>query len=347
MLRVAAYTGGPNEPSARFRVRAYLPSLAEYGVSITDFPARHGQYPPAARWRRPLWFGCRLAEAFAAAPRSRRCDLVLFQRELLSTFVTAEPFYGRPRVLDVDDAIWLHRRGSYALRLARLCDAVICGNGYLADHFSASGRKIFILPTAVDTRQFTPKASAPERPVIGWSGSSSNLHLLESLDDALAVVLERHRGAKLRVVCDRAPRFLRVPSDAIEYIPWSPAVEVSALQGFSVGLMPLADNAWALGKCAFKMLTYMACGIPVVVSPVGMNDEILRKAEVGLAARNDGEWVDRIDWLLSHQEHAVQMGANGRQLVEEEYSLSTLAPKLAGMLREIAGAAGESTSAIR
>lgn len=338
MLRVAAYTSGLDVPSARFRVRQYVSQLADHGVELTEFVSQCGKYPPPQIWRRPVWGLRRILEAMIQAWPSRRYDLVFFQRELLSTFLTVEPLYGRPRMLDVDDAIWLHRRGSFALRLARLCDAVVCGNTYLATYFSEAGLKTYILPTGVDTQRFFPKVTGTaDKAIIGWSGSSGNLCFLESLDGALAVVLKQHPHARLRVICDQVPRFVHVPVEAIEYIPWTPFVEVSALQDLTVGLMPLADTEWARGKCAFKMLTYMACGIPVVVSPVGMNEEVLAQADVGLAARNDHEWVDAIDFLLAQRERANNMGINGRRLVESQYSTSVLSPRLARILREIAG----------
>ena len=338
MLRVAAYTGGSEVASGRFRVAAYVPYIGAFDVSLTEFPSRLGAYPPRATWRRPAWFGARLAESFLGVVRSRRHDLVLFQRELLATLVTVEPLYGRPRVLDVDDAIWLHPRGAFALRLARLCDAVICGNEYLADYFSQAGRPTFVLPTGVDAERFIPKAQeSRERPVVGWSGSSSNLRYLEGLDSALAILVERHPEMCIRVICDRAPNFKRVPAGSVEYVKWSPSIEVKALQDLSVGLMPLDNSEWARGKCAFKMLTYMACGVPVVVSPVGANAEILRQRNVGFGARTDAEWVESIEALLGDREMGMHMGQAGRSLVESSYSIRALTPRFAAVLKQVGG----------
>ena len=338
MLRVGAYTGGSKMPGGRFRVAAYVPHMEAFDIAITEFPSWVGTYPPRATWRRPAWFGARLAESFAGIVRSRRHDLVLFQRELLATLVTAEPLYGRPRVLDVDYAIWLHPRGAFALRLARHCDALICGNDYLADYFSEARRPTFVLPTGVDTERFIPNAPvATGPPTIGWSGSSSNLRYLETLDPVFAVLTERYPEMRIRVVCDRAPNFKRVPARSVEFLPWSPSIEVSALQDLNVGLMPLEDSAWARGKCAFKMLTYMACGVPVVVSPVGVNAEILRQGKVGFGARTDAEWVESIEALLNDRDMGMRMGRAGRSLVESSYSISALAPRFAALLTQIAG----------
>lgn len=343
-LSVVAFTGGRDVPSARFRVRAYVAALAAEGVDLVERPSRAGSYPPAARALRPLWAAANVLERTLDVARSRRFDVTLLQRELLSTFVTLEPFTKRPRVLDVDDAIWLLRGGAFARRLAGLADLVLAGNAFLAERFSAWNRDVRVLPTAVDTDRFTPAAEAPEpeRPVIGWSGTSSTLPLLERLEAPLAAVLARHPRARLRVVCDRPPTLPKLPRDRVEWVAWSEAIEVDALRDLAVGLMPLDDTDAARGKCAFKMLTYLACGVPAVVSPVGVNAELLAAGSVGYAARTDGDWADALDGLLREPDRAQALGAAGRRLVEERFSVRALAPRLAGFLRE---AAGESTGA--
>ena len=145
----AALTGGRNVPSARFRVRQYIDCLAGEGVEVTEFPAPWGMYPPSNVMARPAW--C-MASLFAQLPtviQSYRYDLTLLQREMLSTFVTLEPFTKRPRILDVDDAIWLHPRGQFAARLASKCEGVLCGNAFLADYFRQWNPNVTIIPTAI------------------------------------------------------------------------------------------------------------------------------------------------------------------------------------------------------
>lgn len=345
MLRVAAYTAGESTPSARFRVRQYIPKLADAGIDVREFPSRCGKYPPASRIARPIWAAGRLIEGALCAIGSHRRDVVLFQRELLSTMVTLEPLYKRPRILDVDDAIWLHRRGSFALRLAGQCDAVICGNSYLANYFGASGGPVYVLPTAVDTGKFFPKRPCDDREaVIGWSGTSGNLRFLEQIEPSLDIVMQRFPGLRLRVVCDKAPQFHLLPSARVEYVPWTPAIEVTALQDLHVGLMPLEDTDWARGKCAFKMLTYMACGVPVVVSPVGMNQEVLAMGDVGYGPRHPGEWVDALSALLENRGLAERMGDTARFVVERHFSVDVLAQRFAEMLKGVVDNAKASIS---
>lgn len=344
MLRIAAYTGGQTSPAARFRIRQYLKQLPKFGVKLRDFVSRAGGYPPQAQWQRPAWLLAALAEHCLQVPGSHRFDAVIFQRELISTLVTLEPLFGKPRLLDVDDAIWLrpsgalHPRGAFAAKLASKCDAVICGNAYLADYFSKHCKRIFILPTGVDVSRFHPvRRTASSDPVIGWSGTSVNLPELERIEPALRVVLERFREARLRVICDRPPRLSTLPVNRVDYIPWSPEIEVFALQDLQVGLMPLSDTAWTRGKCAFKMLTYMACAVPVVVSPVGMNSDVLAMDDVGYGANHMDEWVEALSALLGDAKRSEQMGERGRAVAEQSFSIEALSPKLAGILKEVAG----------
>jgi glycosyltransferase involved in cell wall biosynthesis len=333
-LKVAAYTGGKSVPSARFRVRQYIPALKKLDIEVRESWAKLGSYPPASKALRPLWGMAAICERVLSAAGSFSSDVTLLQREMLSTLVTAEPFTKAPRALDVDDAIWLYGGGSFARRLAELSEAVICGNDFLAEQFRQWNSNIHILPTAVDTDRYRAldSARAVEHKRIGWCGSGSTLRYIEALTPVFKAVLERRKDVKLRIVADVRPTLDGIPENQMEFIPWSPEVEVRAIQEMSVGLMPLENTSWARGKCSFKLLTYMACGIPVVASPIGMNVEVL-SAGGGLAARGHDEWIDAIHSLLDGETMAQRKGQQGREAVLRDYSLSALAPRLARILR--------------
>lgn len=337
-LRVTAYTGGRSVPSARFRVRQYVSALRALGIAIDERPAWFGSYPPSLRATRPLWAAASLATRLPAIAAGRGSAVTLLQREMISGYFTVERYTRSPRVLDVDDAIWRVRDGSASRKLADACDLVICGNRYLADYFGQWHRRVMVLPTAVDTNRYSPSTAAvpSDAPVIGWCGTSSGLRYLIGIEHAIAAVLLRHPRARLRVVCDKRPNLSHVPHDRIEFIRWSAAAEVDALQGLSIGLMPLEETEWCLGKCSYKMLLYMACGVPVVVTPWGMNREVLALGQVGVAARGP-DWVEAIDQLLRNPEQRRAMGANGRRVVQREFSLTSLAPQLAALLRAVGG----------
>jgi glycosyltransferase involved in cell wall biosynthesis len=334
MLRVMAYTGGEHVPSARFRIRQYIPELRRLQIDMRETPALFGSYPPINRVLRPGWGIAALAERIGAAVRFRGTDVTILQREMLSTFATAERLTKAPRVLDVDDAIWLYRGGRFAAEIARRCQIVICGNAFIADFFQNHSPTVVLLPTPVDTERFRPATRPPgETRVICWSGTSSGLRFLYEIESALAAVLAADPKRRLRVVCDTAPRFQSLPTGQLEFVPWSRQVEVAAIQTAAVGIMPLNDSDWARGKCSYKLLTYMACGLPVVATPVGMNKEILARADAGSGPCTTADWVDALESILHSPDRASEMGAAGREMILRDYSLRALAPRFAKILQ--------------
>jgi len=336
VIRVAAFTGGATVPSARFRVRQYIPSLLREGICVEVMYRHLGSYPPKEKWLRPLWAGATLLEMIPKVIKSHSYDVVLLQREMLSTFVTLEPLTKKPRILDVDDAIFLQRNGDLARRLAQMSDRVICGNAYLADWFSSWNRNVTVIPTAVDTVRYVPRTARGQsegRKVIGWIGTSGNLKYLYSIEAALAKVMIIQPDAKIRIVCDQVPEFRLIEAKRCEFIRWSESIEVESIQSMDIGIMPLEDSAWARGKCSFKMLQYMSCGVPVVVSPVGMNAEVLAMGNVGIGACTQEQWLDALVALFDSAAMRSDMGAVGRRVAVESFSIHALAPRLATCLR--------------
>ena len=336
-LRVAAVTGGECAPS-RVRVRAYIEPLKERGIEITEFASRAGLYPPDSKWARPVWGLWNLADHVPVALQSHKYDATLLQREMLSTLVTLEPFTKRPRILDVDDAIWVHRRGDFARRLAAMSDHVICGNEFLAERFSSWNPNVSVLPTPVDTDRFVPaqRAENIETPIIGWLGLSSGFRFLYSIEAAIAQVLKRRPKALFRVISDRPPRFSSLAEDRVQFVRYDREREVQDIQEMTIGIMPIEDTDQSKGKCSFKMLLYMSCGIPVVVSPFGMNREVLTRGQAGLGASSTQEWVESLETLLDSSPLRAKMGADGRRIVLEHYSVDVLAGRLGETLLAVA-----------
>jgi glycosyltransferase involved in cell wall biosynthesis len=338
-VSVAAFTGGQSVPSARFRVRQYLNLLNDEAIIVREFPARTSAYPPANKLSRPFWAGSALLSRAMDLVDARHCDITLLQREFLSTFMTLEGLTRSPRVLDVDDAIFLHRGGGFAQRLAKACDLVICGNDFLAESFSKWASRIEIIPTAVDPTRYLPResrgSSTSDDIVLGWIGTSGNYRFLRTIESALACVLADKPGVRLLVVADAAPDLPSIPAEKLEFRRWTEASEITDIQSMDIGLMPLVDSAWARGKCSFKMLQYMSCAIPVVVSPVGMNQSVLARGQSGISADSSSEWTEALSALIADSGLRRRMGQTGRQVIEQFYSTQLVAAQLAGALRSV------------
>ncbi len=338
MIRVVALTSGADVPSSRFRVRQYIRPLQERGILVSEKPLPFSKY--ASSSRRSVAHLLTAGKMIARLPgvaASWWADVTWLERELVPGRFTFEGFAGRPKLFDVDDALWLNGHSGFSERIASLCDGVIAGNEFLAEHYRRASRRVWVVPTAVDTDQWVPRSGAA-RPgwTIGWSGTAATLGYLAAIEEPLAEFLSQESSADLLVVCDRAPEFRRLAPGRWRFERWSAAREIELLQQMDVGLMPLPDSAWAKGKCALKMLLYMSVGIPVVVSPVGVNRDVLARGEVGLAAGSPAEWFSSLRRLFADRETAARMGSEGRRVVERFYSVRENADLLARIFREVA-----------
>ncbi|GHE76999.1 hypothetical protein GCM10019059_40240 [Camelimonas fluminis] len=212
---------------------------------------------------------------------------------------------------------------------------VMAGNPYLADRAHKAGATwVEIVPTVVDADAYdtSPRREVDGRPRIGWIGSPSTWtqYMLPMLP-MLSNLAERY-GAALRVV-GAGPR---AEGNGIENLPWSEEGESGLIQSMDIGLMPLDDSPWSRGKCGYKIIQYMACGLPVVASPVGVNAEIVEDGVTGFLATTETEWGTAIGRLLSDPDLRHRMGMAGRRRMEEHYSLQIWGPRVASMLRKVA-----------
>jgi glycosyltransferase involved in cell wall biosynthesis len=169
---------------------------------------------------------------------------------------------------------------------------------------------------------------------VGWIGSPSTQEYLRHIGPALARFCAETGGRVQAIGVEERFQLEGVP---LEAVPWSKETELAALQALDVGIMPLADSPWERGKCGFKLIQYMACGLPVVASPVGANREIVIDGETGALAATQDEWVSALKSLAGDAARRRRMGEAGRARVVSGYSLQAVAPRLAALLRRAAG----------
>lgn len=247
---------------------------------------------------------------------------------------------GIPYIFDFDDAIWEpppgltrylwrnHARVPESIRLAR---AVTPGNDYLAAYARLHNADVTVVPTSIDLAQYRlqpqRRAAGPVR--IVWIGSAATLPYLHTVVPALEQ-LGRRLPVTVRVVCNAAPPAWAIP---VEFITWSPEVEVDTLAGSDIGIMPVPDTPFARGKCGLKALQYMAVGRAAVVSPVGVNRDIVRHGENGLWATTTQEWLDALERLVTDAALRERLAVAGRRTVEGEFSAAAAAARFAGVAR--------------
>ncbi|MEO5823158.1 MAG: glycosyltransferase family 4 protein [Vicinamibacteraceae bacterium] len=346
-MRVCAITSGASAPASRFRIRQHIAPLAEAGIAVDEYvPGIAQAMPlpgPLARVRRrhlgPLaaaWLAAHAASRLPALLASRRADAVWLERVLAPGFEWLVRGLKAPLVLDVDDAVWLEGLAGRATpRRARAASAVIAGNRYLADWFAAYCPRVHIVPTAIDCQRIQPVPRTGPGFVMGWTGTSPNFPYLAAIEPAIEAVLRDLPGSALLVVADRQPWLPRLAGRDVRFVRWSVASEVEALASMDVGLMPLADDEWTRGKCSFKMLQYMAAGVPSVVSPVGMNREVLALGESGLGASGVDEWVDALRTLAMDPDRRARLGVTGRAVALAHFDVPVVAKQLAAVFHSL------------
>ena len=325
MRRVLVIISNPNQASFRLRIDALRPLLAERGFEV-DVQIR----PRGVFARRKL------------LKSAARYDAMILQRKLLDPSDARLLRRAARRIFyDIDDAVMFHAQRVGMLsrwrtdrRLeatARVLDHIVAGNEYLAQMFRQRGRSVTVLPTCVDPAHYRVKehvdASGPVALV--WIGSHSTLPYLAEQMPAIREAAKR-TPLKLITIADRT---IDDPGLLAEHVQWSVESEAAALARGDIGIAPTPDDRWTRGKCGFKLIQYMAAGLPVIASPVGANAEIVRLNETGLLATTAADWTEAIVKLAGDIVRRRRMGRAGRERVEGEYSLARAADVWAGLLR--------------
>lgn len=353
-IQVLALSPIPEEGAGcRFRVAQFAPYLRSVGIDVTIRPFYSAElfrvvYQPGRMLRKALMFagliGKRLLQLFTV----RRYDLVFLYREAIPA---GPPIVERmihrlgvPIVHDFDDAIFLpavseaNRSLAFLKNPGRVAEVLALsrsatvGNEFLAQFARRYNRDVTVLPTVVDTSKFVPRPdrTAHAVPVVGWIGSPTTYRYLLGISDVLREVARRHEFI-LRVSGAGQP--VDIPGVRTEEAPWSMAEEVRLFNGLDIGVYPLTDDDWSRGKCGFKAIQCMACGVPVVAAAVGVNREIITDGVDSFLASTPDEWVEKLSRLLTDRDLRARMAAAGRATIETRYSLTVTAPALAGVLR--------------
>jgi len=340
--------------SSRYRTFQYLPWLEQAGIECQVRPLFDETYL-AHRYQSGRGHVRDILRAFfrrvTALIAARRFDVVVIEKECLP-YCPALPerwlrLLGVPYVVDYDDALfhqydkhrsgWVRRLlGGKIAQVMRNAQLITAGNAYLADYALRAGApKVEIVPTVIDLERYAgpgvkPPSDAPF--VIGWIGSPSTAKYLQAIAPALAEICAGGKGI-VRLI-GSGP--IELPGVPVEVLPWNEATEVDELKRFDVGMMPLPDEPWERGKCGFKLIQYMACGLPVVASPVGVNRDIVEQGVNGYLAETTGDWVQALNALLLDGDLRKRMGQAGRKRVEQVYSLQVTGPRLAGLIKSVA-----------
>lgn len=350
ILFITPYPPG-EAPSQRFRFEQYFDVLRSQDIdfSVSSFLTH-------ANWR--VFYGKGNALKKAAALLLgfwRRTTSIIAVREADFIFVHREaspvgpPIFewiiakvlDKKIIYDFDDALWLTDRNQEPLltrivkwrgKISTICKwsyRVSCGNAYLAAFAKQFNESVTLNPTTIDaTGHHNPALISNEKSrtnsvIIGWTGSHSTLKYLEILEPVLKQLETKFPNVSIVVIADQPPK---MDLQRLIHIPWKEATEIEDLAGIDIGIMPLPDDEWSKGKCGFKILQYMALGIPSVSSPVGVNSKIVEHGQNGFLADSEQEWIELLSKLVGDEPLRREIGERGRQMVVQYYSVNSNTP---------------------
>lgn len=341
--------------SSRLRMLQYIPFLEQEGNTVDvanmldeEYLVRLYNGNGSTVWHYIRYYFSRLIWLF----KIRKYDVVWLEKEIFPYLPAwaekALRLCGVKIVVDYDDAIF----HSYDMspnhlikkilsdkiaRVMRYSSCVVAGNKYLAEYASEAGaEKVFVVPTVIDLDRYAVKKNGlNNKLVVGWMGSPSTQKYVLEIKDALIAQCKAH-GAKIILVGADANLENEFQGVDIEVLPWSEDKEVEMIQQMDIGIMPLKDGPWEKGKCGYKLIQYMACAVPVIASPVGVNIDIVNGSKSGLLADSLEGWEQSLGYLLSSADSRERLGNSGRRSVENHYSVQVQASSLMRIMCEIA-----------
>ncbi len=235
-------------------------------------------------------------------------------------------------IYDFDDAIWIPNTSEnnklvagfkWHQKVGAICRwayKVSCGNAYLQEYAKQYNQKAVVNPTTIDTQNLhnQVKEQNTAKIVIGWTGTHSTMKYLDQVVPVLQR-LEKKYTFEFCVISNQEPA---LPIRSLVFKPWQKDSEIADLMRFNVGLMPLEDDPWAKGKCAFKALQYMALGIPAVVSPVGMNTEVVDQEVNGYICCTQEQWYGSLEKIVQHAALRSELGKAAREKIQQHYAVT-------------------------
>jgi glycosyltransferase involved in cell wall biosynthesis len=335
----------PNRsPSQRFRFEQYFDFFKKNNIDfklsyIIDEKSDEYLYAKGLFFRKFIILLNSIFIRWRDSKELKKYDLIFIQREALmigsTWFERKVKKTGAPFIFDFDDSIWLLdtsdgnkkwewlKNPDKTKSIIALADKVIAGNKYLADYASTYNCNVEIIPTTVDTEKFYPDYNKrnKDKVVIGWSGSITTIKHFKQIIPILEIIKNKYVDRVIfRVVGDET--FINENLN-IEGEKWRSDEEVETLNSFDIGIMPLPDDKWAQGKCGLKGLTYMALEIPTIMSPVGVNKEIIQHGSNGFLCSTVDEWINVLSSLIENSELRINIGKKARLSVEKFYSVKS------------------------
>lgn len=340
--------------SSRLRTLQYLDWLASQNINVTvssffDDIYLHKIYSDVKVSKLSLlyYYLKRLFCLFTV----NRFDVIWLEAEIFmffpAFFEKLLNIFGVRYIVDYDDAIFhnydMSKSKIIRFLLSKKIDVVmknahtvVAGNSYLANRAIEAGAKnVVVIPTVVNSSRYVNNFNKDKKKlVVGWIGSPSTQKYVVQIRDALSL-LNKKFDFSLHLVGSTTSVLNDLNEFDVEIVKWSEITEIESINQMDIGIMPLIDGPWERGKCGYKLIQYMACGIPVIASPVGVNTSIIHNNNCGLLASSIVDWSNSLIELAESKTKREYFGQNGRKAVANIYSTNVQQELLLNVFKSV------------
>tara|TARA_R100000306_G_C4371325_1_gene140122 strand:+ start:586 stop:1638 length:1053 start_codon:yes stop_codon:yes gene_type:complete len=335
--------------SSRLRSYQYFPKIEEQEIQVDVSPLFNDIY------LKNLYAGKRprieiiryYLKRFVILFSVGKYDKVIIEKELFPYFPAwfegLFKIFNINYIVDYDDAIFhnydlnsnkLIRRilGKKIDKVMRYSSCVIVGNSYLAKRAATAGAKqIELIPTVIDLKKYVPCTNKKDQVfIIGWIGSPSTFKYVRMIEGVLEKLVE-HYDIQIHILGSGLEKLDLIKN--VKYIEWSEESEIENISKFDVGIMPLINNSWEKGKCAYKLIQYMGCGKPVVASQVGANKDVVKNGKNGFLVNSEIDWWEKLSYYIENPHIRNEHGIRGFEIIKEHYNLEFASQKLIAIIK--------------
>ncbi len=327
MIKILCFHNATHRASYRYRVGQFLPFWSNYTIEMQAVCISGKQYLNLLKFLFSF----------------NRYDYILLQKKIVPRLLIGIMTKQTKLIYDFDDALYTResqeleqnkppsrrtiKKLNYILKKSTL---VFAGSSELAHYAGAYNYNVHIIPTALDKQVAEPMIPPHSDCItIGWIGNDVNLFYLSIIDDATLFLQQKYPCVRFSLLCGNPPKGLVTNW---HFTKWSSVTEKSWLQSIDIGIMPLTDDPWSRGKCAFKLLQYMAHGKPVVASDVGANKTTVSHCVNGYLVKTKEEWISALERLILDREKRIRMGQESLKIFVGQFERSRIQQKIADIL---------------
>lgn len=338
----------------RYRISQYIPGLEKAGWQVAVRPFMNDVLfkiynSPGHRVETIGRTSTRILSRLGDCMQAGKYDVIFLHKE---AFMFGPPIFeslirsqNKRIIYDMDDAFWTHppqypqighafRDPGRIGKIIKMSKHILAGNDFLADYARRYNHHVTLFPTVLDTSRYLQREEIPNNEItIGWVGRWSSSPYLEKLYPVFEELSTRFKNVTIRFV--GSGEGANPQNINLLCTPWRLETEIEDIAAFDIGIMPLPDDEYSKGKCGFKLLQYMALGIPAVASPIGVNSRIITDSVNGFHASTPSEWIEKLAILIQNPDLRKTIGNTARRTVIERYSLQNNLPILLQILEDV------------